>query len=176
MSIPLHHATHLSQVLEPWITPSLFYQFLGKGQSTTAMDSYTFCEVLGPEGGKAALQEHTAKWVQASDIADLAKRGVEMVRVPVGDWLLAPYGPYVGCTEGQSDAVHWVLDECQKHGIKVLLDIHAMRDSQNGFDNSGRARDVQWTDEHHFEHWPHLSASWVRSLSCLSSVFRRPLT
>jgi glucan 1,3-beta-glucosidase len=30
-------------VLEPWITPSLFYRFLGKSQNETAMDSYTLC-------------------------------------------------------------------------------------------------------------------------------------
>lgn len=35
-------------VLEPWITPSLFYRFLGKGQNQTALDSYTFCQALGP--------------------------------------------------------------------------------------------------------------------------------
>ena len=40
-------------VLEPWITPSLFYQFLGKGNGTSAADTYTFCETLGPvEGNK----------------------------------------------------------------------------------------------------------------------------
>ena len=34
-------------VLEPWITPSLFYRFLGKTHSEgVAMDSYTMCEVL----------------------------------------------------------------------------------------------------------------------------------
>ena len=38
-------------VLEPWITPSLFYRFLGKQPGVdggVAMDSYSFCEVLGP--------------------------------------------------------------------------------------------------------------------------------
>lgn len=39
-------------VLEPWITPTLFYRFLGKTVNEgVAMDSYTFCEVLGPEFG-----------------------------------------------------------------------------------------------------------------------------
>ena len=36
-------------VLEPWITPSLFYQFLGGDETNTAMDHYSFCEVLGPK-------------------------------------------------------------------------------------------------------------------------------
>lgn len=38
-------------VLEPWITPSLFYQFLNKEKAADhnniGMDSYTFCEALG---------------------------------------------------------------------------------------------------------------------------------
>src|SRR3569623_1316706 len=34
-------------VLEPWISPSLFLQFLGKGENETAFDMYTFCLVLG---------------------------------------------------------------------------------------------------------------------------------
>ena len=37
-------------VLEPWITPSLFYRFLGKTHSEgVGMDCWTFCEALGAE-------------------------------------------------------------------------------------------------------------------------------
>lgn len=37
------------QVLEPWITPSLFYRFLGKTKSEgVGIDSWTLCEALGP--------------------------------------------------------------------------------------------------------------------------------
>jgi glucan 1,3-beta-glucosidase len=49
-------------VLEPWITPSLFYQFLGKEYNASApnigMDSYTFCEALGPEKGNKWMKAH----------------------------------------------------------------------------------------------------------------------
>ena len=39
-------------VLEPWISPSLFYQFLNNHQEDgVGMDSYTFCEALGPDAG-----------------------------------------------------------------------------------------------------------------------------
>jgi glucan 1,3-beta-glucosidase len=39
-------------VLEPWISPSLFYQFLNKSNyEGVGMDSYTFCEALGPDAG-----------------------------------------------------------------------------------------------------------------------------
>jgi glucan 1,3-beta-glucosidase len=45
-------------VLEPWITPSLFYRFLDKKKGETALDSYTLCEVLGAEEGNRVMREH----------------------------------------------------------------------------------------------------------------------
>merc|ERR1719469_1350867 len=52
------------QVLEPWITPSMFYRFLGKTHTEgVGMDQYTFCEALGPEVGNAVLREHWDTWI-----------------------------------------------------------------------------------------------------------------
>lgn len=50
-----------------------------------------------------------------------------------------------------------------------MLDIHTMKDSQNGFDNSGQTMGFQWTtalnseyvSEQTFEHWPIRDARWV---------------
>lgn len=36
--------------------------------------------------------------------------------------------------------------------IGVLLDVHAVKDSQNGFDNSGLANRTEWLDENNFSH------------------------
>ena len=56
------------QVLEPWITPTLFYRFLGRTQSEgVGMDQYTFCETLnnelGTDGANAILREHWDTWI-----------------------------------------------------------------------------------------------------------------
>ena len=134
-------------VLEPWITPSLFYRFLNKGQKDFALDSWSLCTVLGPTEGNKLMRAHWDSFYTEQHIADLAKRGVEMVRLPIGDWTLNPYGPYVGCMDGAADKVQWMYDTCQKYGIKVLLDVHAMKDSQNGFDNSGKTSEMRWTDD-----------------------------
>ena len=75
-------------VLEPWITPSLFYRFLGKGQNETALDSWTFCTVLGAKEGNRVLRAHWNSWYTEDHIKQLADRGVEMVRLPIGDWTL----------------------------------------------------------------------------------------
>lgn len=149
-------------VLEPWITPSLFYRFLGKTKSEgVAMDSYTLCDVLGPEQGNKVMRQHWDEWYNEQHIEALAKRGVEMVRLPIGDWTLEPYGPYVGCMDGAEEKIQWMYDTCAKYNISILLDIHAMKDSQNGFDNSGQTKDLRWINETHFSHWPNAQANWL---------------
>jgi len=140
-------------VLEPWITPSLFYRFLGKTTNDTAVDSYTFCEALGPVEGNAVMRAHWDAWYNESSISDLATRGVEIIRLPVGDWTLDPYGPYIGCMDGAAEKIDWFYDMCARHNIKVLMDVHAMKDSQNGYDNSGKASNVVWSDANNFLHW-----------------------
>ena len=190
-------------VLEPWITPSLFYQvrthksyqlanppsqstnhsahppfrppttpthqFLGKTETTTAMDMYSFCDVLGPEEGNKQLRRHWDTWVTEDDVKELASHNINSLRLPVGDWMYDPYGPYVGCTDGSLEYVEWFLDLCDEYGISVLIDIHGVIDSQNGFDNSGQSQGLEWTSVEStepvgvvtFEHWPIRSAGWM---------------
>lgn len=84
-----------------------------------------------------------------------------MVRLPIGDWSINQYGPYVGCMDGAAEKIDWMMDTCQKYGIKVLIDVHAMKDSQNGFDNSGKTTQLSWPDEDHFVHWPSEEGDWM---------------
>ena len=51
-------------VLEPWITPSLFYRYLGKTfDEGIGMDSYTVCETLGPIEGNKLMRAHWGSWI-----------------------------------------------------------------------------------------------------------------
>jgi Cellulase (glycosyl hydrolase family 5) len=128
-------------VLEPWITPSLFYQFLGKGENTTAYDMYTFCQVLGPVEANKQLRRHWEAWVTEDILDELHQSGagINTLRLPVGDFQFIPYGAYDnGCTDGSLDYIEQLLDWALERGISVLFDVHTMKDSQNGFDNSVR--------------------------------------
>jgi glucan 1,3-beta-glucosidase len=78
-------------------------------------------------------------------LVQLANSGVNSLRLPVGDWMYEPYGPYVGCTAGSAEKVDWLVSAAEGLGLTVLLDIHGVKGSQNGFDNSGRAGSVEWT-------------------------------
>jgi glucan 1,3-beta-glucosidase len=188
-------------VLEPWITPSLFYQFLGKGEGEIAMDTYTFCEVLGPEEANRQLRRHVswllllerksiifdflsnflelnnvffliqqwATWVTREIIEELAQSGINSLRLPVGDYMYKSYGPYDGCFDGALEYVDMLLDWAYSYGLSVLIDIHALKDSQNGFDNSGQSMGFKWTTaiknefttDVTFEHWPIRDARWI---------------
>ncbi len=120
-------------VLEPWITPSLFYQFLGKGEHSTATDIYSFCKVLGPVEANKQLRRHWDAWVTEDIIKELKASGaVNSLRLPVGDWMYVPYGPYVGCTDGALEYVDKLLDWADENDLSVMLDIHGAKDSQNG--------------------------------------------
>lgn len=161
-------------VLEPWITPSLFYQFLDPerqfGEQTpykTAMDTFTFCEALGKEEANRQLRIHYANWVTEKDIQQLAMAGVNSLRLPVGDWMFVAYEPYTGCTDGAIEHLDRVLKLAEKYKLQVLLDIHGHIGSQNGADNSGQQKQVEWVrldtkvPSYRFVHWPTRSADWV---------------
>ena len=137
-------------VLEPWITPSLFYRFLDKPEGQTAMDSWTFCESLGPVEGNKLIRAHWDYWINETLISDLAQMKVELIRLPVGDWTLDPYGPYIGCMDGAADKIDWLYDVCAKYNISILMDLHAIKDSQNGYASSGKTSDVTWTGPNNF--------------------------
>jgi glucan 1,3-beta-glucosidase len=55
-------------VLEPWITPSLFYPALGKTKNSTYMDSYTLCEVMGADEGNKLMRAHWDSFYTEKDI------------------------------------------------------------------------------------------------------------
>jgi len=157
-------------VLEPWITPSLFYQFLGGNEETAAGDMFNFCRVLGPEEGNKQLRRHWDTWVTEAIIKELAEEGlINSLRLPVGDWMYNPYGPYIGCTDGALEYVDKLLDWAENYNLSVMIDIHGLKDSQNGFDNSGEQRGFRWTSKFNtvpaylvtFSHWPIRTANWM---------------
>ena len=50
-----------------------------------------------------------------------------------------------GCWDGALEKVDQLLDWANEYGLSVLIDVHTMKDSQNGFDNSGQAMGLRWT-------------------------------
>ncbi|CAG8556688.1 13269_t:CDS:2 [Ambispora gerdemannii] len=128
-------------VLEPWIKPSLFDQFLNS--SEPAVDEWTFTQYLGQKEAKRQLTEHWETWVTEKDIARLSTYRINHLRIPIGYWAfdVLPSEPWVtGAFDYLLKAITWA----QTYNLKVELDLHGGPGSQNGFDNSGKRGVVEW--------------------------------
>jgi len=120
-------------VLEKWITPGLF-------DGVSAEDEYTLSQALGSVKAAQRLGHHRENWIKAEDFKWLADHGINAVRLPVGYWVAEENPPFVSGLETMDRAFHQAHD----NGIKVLLDLHGVPGSQNGWDHSGRQGEVGW--------------------------------
>ena len=154
-------------VLEPWITPSLFYQFLGS-RHKIGMDMYSFCDILGPVEANKQLKHHWQTWINNEHIQTLKKEGINLLRIPIGDWMYIPYGPYaveingVTCADGSIEALDNLFLLAEQNDMQIMLDLHTIKGSQNGFDNSGESRNIKVSgDGKYFTHWNIREANWI---------------
>ncbi|KAF2690019.1 glycoside hydrolase family 5 protein [Lentithecium fluviatile CBS 122367] len=121
-------------VLEPFITPSIF-----EAHSTDdwpVIDEWTLCEKLGKEACFNTLKPHWDNFVKLEDFEKIKKAGFNVVRIPVGYWAWYDFGaPYTfGSAPYLDKAVEWARET----GLKIIIDLHAAPQSQNGFDHSGK--------------------------------------
>ncbi|KAI5654702.1 hypothetical protein M9H77_31889 [Catharanthus roseus] len=91
----------------------------------------------GPNLAPQIMKQHWSTYIVEEDFKFIAKSGLNAVRIPVGWWIASdpsPPKPFVaGSLEALDDAFLWA----QKHGIKVIIDLHAAPGSQNGWEHSG---------------------------------------
>jgi glucan 1,3-beta-glucosidase len=135
-------------VLEKWMTPSMF-------EGLQATDETTLSAELGPLT-QERLQEHWQTFITEEDFAWLANVGINAVRIPVGHWLFGsgyPYHPKYGENRepfavGGVDILDQAFRWAEKHGLLVVVDLHAAPGCQNGFDNGGIHEVCEWhTDQ-----------------------------
>ena len=110
-------------VLEPWITPSLFQEW---ADGNSVKDEYTLSQTLGYDETFARLSAHWNTWFTQDDFNNIAKAGLNHVRIPIGYWALAPLNgdPYV---QGQLDVLDKAIGWASAAGLKVMLDLHGGR-------------------------------------------------
>ncbi|KAF2858080.1 glycoside hydrolase family 5 protein [Piedraia hortae CBS 480.64] len=128
-------------VLEPYITPSIFKPY---DPSSGVVDEYTLCQKLGKSECYNTLKPHWDNWVTLADFQKIAKSGFNIVRLPVGYWAYDDSGsPY---SKGAAPYVDKAINWARQVGVKVIVDLHGVPGSQNGFDNSGqRLSTPGWT-------------------------------
>jgi glucan 1,3-beta-glucosidase len=113
-------------VLEKWMSPELF-------DGTSAEDEVHLWRELSETASHERFKVHRDTWVHERDFVYLAANGVELIRIPVPYFIFGDVAPYIGCIEYLDKAFEWA----QRHGQKILIDLHTVPGSQNGFDNGG---------------------------------------
>lgn len=117
-------------LLERWMTPALF-------EGTDAQDEWSFMQT--PHAVKK-INHHRKTFITEKDFKWLAQNGVEAIRIPVGYWILEDDTPYVQA----SKYLDWAMKMAKKYELKVVIDVHGLPGSQNGYDHSGQAGSARW--------------------------------
>lgn len=121
-------------VLEKWMSPALF-------EGTTAEDEYYLPGQLSPEVYEARIKMHRSEYISERDFACIKRIGMNTVRIPVPYFIFGDREPFIGCIEELDKAFAWA----EKYGLKILVDLHTVPFSQNGFDNGGICGVCKWS-------------------------------
>ena len=113
-------------VLEKWMSPELF-------EKSGTEDETWLARKTPPEEFAALLKRHRDTYVTEEDFRQIAAFGLNTVRLPVPYHVFGDRPPMLGCVEYVDRAFDWA----EKHGLKILLDLHTVPGSQNGYDNGG---------------------------------------
>lgn len=120
-------------VLEKWMSPGMF-------DGTDAEDEYFLARTLPAEIYRERIRRHREEYITEHDFAFLAKAGFSTVRIPIPFSIFGDRPPYLSGIEYLDSAFDWA----EKWGIKILIDLHTVPGSQNGFDNGGICGVCKW--------------------------------
>lgn len=113
----------------------------------TIQGEFQITNGYGPDKAPQVMQDHWNSYITEEDFNFMSANGLSAVRIPVGWWIAqdpTPPKPFVG---GSSIALDNAFTWAEKYGMKVIIDLHAAKASQNGDEHSG-ARDgfLEWGD------------------------------
>ena len=131
-------------VLEKWMNEPFF-------EGTGVEDETWLVRKTDPEALREKMKRHRDTYVTEADFEYLAAHGVNVVRIPVPYFIFGDRPPYIGCIEYLDMAFEWA----KRHRIRVLIDLHTVPGSQNGYDNGGITGVCKWCklpDEVAFAH------------------------
>ena len=120
-------------VLEKWMLPELF-------AGTGAEDEVWLNRKMNPAELKEKMKKHRDTFITEGNFAFIKEQGIGLVRIPVPYFIFGDREPFNGCVEYLDKAFDWA----EKYGLQVLIDLHTVPGSQNGYDNGGLTGVCKW--------------------------------
>ena len=130
--------------------------------STDAKDQKTIISVLeerfGKNGKNSLIQHYEKSYLSTEDFDKFKELGMSAVRVPFTYMnFYEKNGNSWDLKENCFDKLDWIIAECSKRGIYVILDLHGAFGSQNGQDHSGEVidnvQDVTFYNNDNLKEW-----------------------
>lgn len=120
-------------VLEKWMLPEMF-------DGTGAEDEIWLNRKMNPAELKEKMKEHRDTFITEQDFAFIKEQGIWLLRIPVPYFIFGDRPPFNGCVEYLDKAFDWA----EKYGLQILIDLHTVPGSQNGYDNGGLTGVCKW--------------------------------
>ena len=127
-------------VLEKWMKPGIF---AASGEA----DEIWLHRATESAELEALLTRHRDTYITEADFRNIAAHGCNLVRIPVPYFIFGDVSGHPGCIEYLDRAFDWA----ERTGLKILIDLHTVPGSQNGFDNGGHggpAIPLAWRARH----------------------------
>ena len=120
-------------VLEKWMKPGLF---AASGEE----DEIRLHRAMEPAELETLLRRHRDTYITEADFRNIAAHGCNLVRIPVPYFIFGDVPGHPGCLGYLDKAFDWA----ERAGLRILIDLHTVPGSQNGFDNGGLTGVVRW--------------------------------
>ena len=89
---------------------------------------------------KEKMKKHRDTFITEKDFAFIKEQGIGLLRIPVPYFIFGDREPFNGCIEYLDKAFDWA----EKYGLQILIDLHTVPGSQNGYDNGGITGVCKW--------------------------------
>lgn len=121
-------------VLEKWMDINIFAGCESEDETWLIRD-------LEEEKYNQRVKIHRDSFITEADFKELQTHGVNLVRIPVPYFIFGDRKPFSGCIEYLDKAFQWA----EKYDIQIMIDLHTVPGSQNGYDNGGLTGVCKWS-------------------------------
>jgi len=117
-------------VQEPWMNPTIFTDQLSMME--------TLIDRFGNDTAYGLMDVYEDNYIQENDLDNIKSFGFNVIRLPFT--YLNLLDSDMNMREDAFKRIDWIIDECARREIYVILDMHGAVGSQNGKEHSGDTR------------------------------------
>lgn len=124
-------------VLEKWMDPKPFTR---SAEDDEIWMHRTHVSLWSERNLAEELRRHRETYITLEDFRIIVGHGINLVRIPIPYFIFGDWPGHPGCITYLDRAFRWARET----GLKIMIDLHTVPESQNGFDNGGLTGVCKW--------------------------------